>query len=174
MAELVRQWGMWLDASGWSDVVGLIGSLVGIAGVPLAIWKAWQASRSAEAARVATEATALRINTIDAVQRLTSMLANLDEFQEGLVLDERPKLIRLGKATRRELIDLSELANLFAADDQAVMQATIGTLRDIEDWLTGDTVPEPDDGGAGLRRQLAGRLDEIHRISSRLKQRGWR
>lgn len=169
MTELIRQWGAWLDASGWADVVGLVASVVGIADVPFAVWNAWRAKRAAQAAREAAQEASSRLGRYESATRLNEITSRLASIRALQNQEQWYALVEMYAETRRSLIAVRAGNTDLNASQAVVLQdsvALLGRLEyELDAALAGGQMPA---NMAENNQLLAERLDAIHQLSHEL------
>lgn len=165
MAELVRQWGSWLDASGWAVLIGLLASIVSILGVPFAVTKAWQARTAAEAARAAAREATEQLSRFGSIANLSTTIEQIEGLKELHRRGSWNLAVTRYSPIRRALIGLREEGVLLTPDQMRDIQAAItllGRMEQVVDRALAQRETELD--LSRLNQQLSLILDRLQSV----------
>lgn len=160
-----------LEVSGAATLVGFVASLVGIAGVPLAIWNAWRARRAAEAARAAAREATDKLSRFSGIASLSTVIEQIEGLKDLHRRGSWSLAVARYSPIRRALIELRTTGALATPDHLQTVQATIsrlGKLERVVDKALANAETEPD--LSRLNQQLSTSLDNLQAVLLQLQR----
>lgn len=152
----------------YSDVIGLLITLVGFA---VTIFTLWRSRRVAEAALEIARGVRDDLKKVETVAEFATVIASMEEIKRLHRKGERDGLPERYSQLRRSLITLKGAKALLTDDEQTSLQQAIsqfaGFERQIEKALANDSVGKLD--FPKQNRIVSGLIDEVHAVVVRLK-----